>query len=559
MPDRAPDAAACPPARDPSYHGRVSLLRRLLAVSRGRLLLLAAVLPLAACGDGASDAPVSAQTQEAGTAPETRALTRLEVLRLRMRTCVALGGPRAEAQIREIAREILDTCDPDDAEARRILGYTDFRADVLGRRLERGEDPIPEEIANRKGYGFLEDVQELDRIRWLREPEEIAHAHEAVAAMREHARRLIDDRLYRLGDGARANLATDRDLGDYTYATAWVPPHLVCYARGEELSEWDLRTIPDYRRRREIRDLVRSRRERLRPAAEEAARVLGWLDTELRRRFGARHGLRPLHAPYGGRPDYAPGVRSYPDGVVLQAVVFDSPEAFETFHFAHRGGPPWPADRGYYLSTDRRIYTFDPGGDETEHARWVRSLLRLGTYQLLQWYGCQKNGWSDRAPKHEFFGTGLAGFLSGVRLGKEGRLELTGTAVDLLRDAQELAASLRARDEPYPLRPLRDLTAITEYGDVELHASDSTSPDAALELYFQQSWMVVLFLQEYDGGRYREGFERYFEAYLTGATQSGTARSVFARCLELEEKDWARLDAELRTFVDEDLLKRELP
>lgn len=544
---------------DPSYDGGMGLTRGLLSVSRARLVLPAALLLLVGCGGEEAKAPVPAGTHEAGTPVESRALTRLEELRLRMRTCDVVGGRHAEARIREIAQEIVDTCDPDDAEARRILGFTDFQADVLGRRLERGEDPIPEAISNRKGYGFLEDVQELDRTRWLRDPEEIAHAREAVAAMREHARRLADDRLYRLGDAARANLATDPDLRDYVYATAWAPPYLVCYARGEEISEYDLRQIPDGRRRREIRALVRKRREALHPAAEEAARVLTWLDAEFLRRFGARHGLEPLEAPWGGRGDYPTGVRSYPDGAVLQVIVFDSPEAFETFHDEHRGGPPWPQDRGYYRPKDRRIYTFAPYADRAEHARWVRSLLRLGTYQLLECYACQKRRWRAPAVGRDFLGAGLAGFFSGVRAGKDGHLEFTGLDVDLLREAQQTADDLKPRGKPYPLRSLKELTGVETYEAAARGVPEWARTEEALDLYLQQSWMAVYFLQEYDGGRYREGFERYLEAYLSGETQLGAAQGVFARCLDLEEGDWARMDAELRTFVEDDLLKRELP
>ena len=109
-------------------------------------------------------------------------------LRLRIRTCIAAGGPGANAEVRRLCREIVEQCDPDDLEARKTLGYTDFQTDVLGRALEPGEDPVPEAIANRRGYPFLDAVVAWNRTRWLDDPEAVAEARAAVAAMREHAR-----------------------------------------------------------------------------------------------------------------------------------------------------------------------------------------------------------------------------------------------------------------------------------------------------------------------------------------------------------------------------------
>lgn len=530
-------------------------------------VLLLALLPVASCGDEPAvvEHAVVEHGEAASEAPATEPLSRLERLRLQLATCVAVGGPGAEAKAREIAQELLDTCDPDDEEVRRLLGWTDFQADVLGRRLARFEDPIPEAIANRRGYPFLDAVVDLNARRWLRDPAEIERAHAAVAAMREHRRRLETDRLYRLGDARRANLAIDPHLEDHGTATAWRPPHLVCFVRGESLSEFDLRKVTDWRRRRQVRAAFEARSRALGPHAERAARVLAQLYAEFLRRYGERHDLRPLDAPFGGRPELGPRVRSFEDGVALTVLVFADQRAYQAFHLRHLGGPRRPGDRGYYDPRTGRIVTYDPGTAPEDRDQYVRTLLRLGTYQLLDWFTRQRSRWGRSAVGQECIGAGLAGCLSGVRIGEDLALEFTGIDVDLLDGARSIAAALAERDRAYPLRPLRELLGITSYAELgaSRFADDAVAPDpwsptsAPLALYFQQSWMLVRFLQEHDAGRYREGFARYLDAYLERETQHGNARDVFMRCLGIQDEDWSRLDTELRAFVEDDVLKRE--
>ena len=526
-----------------------------------RALLIAGVALAAGCGEDRSPAPRDEPLPlEHVAAPEP--LSCLESLRLRIRTCIAAGGPGASAEVQRLCREIVEACDPDDLEARKTLGYTDFQTDVLGRVLEPGEDPVPEAIANRRGYPFLDAVVAWNRTRWLDDPEAVAEARAAIAAMREHARRLEVDPTYRLGDTIRANIAADPVLGAYCYETTWAPPHLVCYASGDRLTDYDLLQVPDWRRRNQLREELRARRKVLEPALAAKARIFAQLNTEFLRRYGKQLGLQPLDAPYGGRPDYEPGVRSYPDGVPMVVWVFESRQAYLDYHVTHRGvSRALRYDHGYFEPSTAWITTYDSTALPEEAERQIRTLLRLGTYQLQYWYARQRNRWGSPDWGQEFFGAGLAGILSGVRVGEDLTLEFTNVDVDLLEAAQRIAASRRAEGQAYPLFPLQRLTSITTYAEATRlgEALLGVGQGAALDLFFQQSWMFVLFLREYEDGRYREAFDRYLDAYMSRGTGFGQAEQVLRRCLGIESTDWPRLDGEFRTYVEEDLLKRELP
>ena len=529
-------------------------------------ILLVVALISTRCGSEEREPPrepiEEAPTQEA---PSLDSLPLLERLRVQLGVCVAVGGPGAEARARAICQEILDTSDPDDVQARRALGWTDFQAYVLGRVLEPGGDPIPESIANRAEYGFLDDVMAWNHRRWLRDPTDIQRARAAVESMREHMRRLESDSRYRLGDRIRANVAMDPRIRRYNYATCWAPPYLLCGMVQEGPTEWDLLKILDWRQRMAVRAKLRAERDLMRPTLAKMARVLLQLNEEFLRRYGERYDLRPLDAPYGGRPDYPVGTRSYPDGVPLSLLVFQDSDAFQEFHIRWRGGPRWGA-RSYFAPTTRWVYTLGVHGSNGDLDASVRNVLRLGTYQLLEWYVCQRNAWGSSDSSQDWFSAGLAGYLSGVRVGVDLDLEFTGINTDMLSEAQAVAAALRQEGMAYPLLPLETMTRITRYRDLSSVVEDDGKPFFGavaktasirdVDLYLRQSYMFVLFLQEYDEDRYRAAFDRYFEAYLDRETAFGMAQQVLKRCLRIDAEDWPRLDAEFRAFVDDDLLQR---
>ena len=304
---------------------------------------------------------------------------------------------------------------------------------------------------------------------------------------------------------------------------------------GDRLTDYDLLQVPDWRRRNQLREELRVRRKVLEPALAAKARIFAQLNTEFLRRYGKQLGLQPLDAPYGGRPDYEPGVRSYPDGVPMMVWVFESRHAYQDYHVTHRGvSRALRYDHGYFEPSTAWITTYD------STARRRRRAGRSGrcsdsaptscsTGTRVSATGGQSPDWGQ-----EFFGAGLAGDLSGVRVGEDLDLEFTDVDVDLLGDAQRIAASRASGGAGLSAVP-------AAAAHVDHHATPRrrgwarrswASTGAALDLFFQQSWMFVLFLREYEDGRYREGFDRYLDAYMsrgTGVRPGGAGASALPR------------------------------
>jgi len=79
-----------------------------------------------------------------------------------------------------------------------------------------------------------------------------------------------------------------------------------------------------------------------------------------------------------------------------------------------------------------------------------------------------------------------------------------------------------------------------------------------MELLYSQSWLLVNFLYEFEGGKYRKQALEFTKATLSGYTGERGARGyaqaheVFARVFGLEtDADWERLQLQYERFMNE--------
>ena len=274
---------------------------------------------------GPSTEPVQALDTVASLRSELRgtSLTRASDYRTWAKRFLAVGGDDAESEARRLYTELIEQDDPDDRVARKYLGYTDFQVDILENVLEPNGDPIPEEISNRSGYDFLDAVVEFSTPahRWMMDENEIELARKAVADMRQHAKKLRADRVYRAGDSIRGIIANDPILRELNYETIWQAPYLICYSSSESLSDFELLKLP-YQERKAKRAALAEKRKAWKRILDEKAAIFKGAYDEWMKRYAEPWQLKPLTDEYGGRPNFREGVRSYRDGVPLCIWIF---------------------------------------------------------------------------------------------------------------------------------------------------------------------------------------------------------------------------------------------
>ena len=317
-----------------------------------------------------------------------------------------VGGSEGEAQAKILYTELIEQKDPDDAEARKYLGYTDFQGDILGMVLEPGGDPIPEAISHRRGYPFLNAVITFNNKRWLDDEDDIALAKRAVARMRKHEQLLETDHKYKAGDTIRANIANDPLLMDLNYASIWRPPYLICYSSSDTLSDFDLLKIDDYQERKRKKAEMAEKRKEWTKVLEEKAQVFKGAYDEWMKRYAEPFDLKPLSDPYGGRPDYKVGVRSYEDGVPLCIWIFTDQKAFQEYHVKYKGGPLPPGVAGYFMPTTGWIFLFDDKATKEDRVFEINKQVHEGVHQLEWWFtqAAQQVGRVGRGPERHLRG-----------------------------------------------------------------------------------------------------------------------------------------------------------
>ncbi|MFV1959311.1 MAG: hypothetical protein ACC662_07845, partial [Planctomycetota bacterium] len=572
-----------PAGRGRSEDRRPSGPRPALIYGAGALIVVAVLAFLLTTGSGSGNtakdgdagsaaangpATASAPTGQPPKQPDTVESIKAEMAKARPKRAraydafaarfVALGSEKGSAQARRIYEKVVKEVAPDDVEARKFLGYVDFQADILGHTFEEGEEPIPDSIANRKGYPFLDAVITFHNRRWLKDEDEIALAKEAVAKMREHEKRLLTDNTYRAGDLIRANIATDSLLKDLNYETIWEAPYLVCYSSNEAMSEFDILKEPDKKKRKKMRADLEEKRKAWEPILREKARIYSQLYKEFMRRYGKRFDLKNLTDPYGGRSDYKASARSFRDGVPLVIWIFTDQEAFQKFHAERKGGPLPPGVAGYFTPQTGWVYLFDDQATGDQRVFEINKNIHEGTHQLQYWFTRQRNKWGTPNSTQDAFSEGLAEFLGSVQMDAERNLKFIEVNVPRLKGMHSYTAMLKKQGKEYPLFPVERIVSFETYGAVQNWGSQEWGipGGVVLAVFYQQVWAFTYFLNNFENGKYKDQWLDYFQAVLSRMTGPGRNQGVFMRAFKIRDEDeWDEIEEDWATYFRESILK----
>ncbi|MDA1193781.1 MAG: hypothetical protein O2894_01215, partial [Planctomycetota bacterium] len=461
----------------------------------------------------------------------------------------ALDDERAQNALRTVYENFIEGPGRDDQEARKFLGYKEFPHE------------IPEDIANRE-YPYLKAVTAAYNQHWYGpdETQEYEIAMRAWKDTQEHYDRLLNDHTFRAADSIRANIAKDKFFKDYNYAARWASPYLICYASTDRLSEFDLLSIQDKDERRlKIKELAKKR--------EEYERILDEKElifTQLYQEFYARYkdtlSLKPLMEEYGGRADYPLGVRSFQNGCPLVVWIFDSKESFNEYHTKVSETMIPHNVAGYFSPQTTYVYLYDETSGAGDRVFEINKNVHEGTHQLEFWFTRQRNRWRKPLPGQDWFGEGIAEYLGSVKMDGAGKLEFTGINVPRLKSMQAGARNLEGQGQKYPKFPINRLVSFNSYGEVQQWGSTEWSlrPDLVLLMFYEQSWAFTYFLNNYENGKYKERFEKFFDLVLLRETGASTGASAFKEAFRIrDEDDWEDINDEFHEYLDKVVMKMD--
>ncbi len=233
-------------------------------------------------------------------------------------------------------------------------------------------------------------------------------------------------------------------------------------------------------------------------------------------------------------------------------------DPMDLYVFASR--EPWEAWTRRTLGSDAGLYLgLGRGGFTTDGVSVLYDLGRIDTLTILAhegWHQFSQRSLKDALPT--WLEEGLACYMEGTRLSREGR--------------------------PTPFRPWRNMERWSEArnavrAEVVLPLQEllDTTPQACLERgkdqllsYYAQCWALVHFLEEGEGGRYRESFRRLLTDAAEGRLAARLEASPLVAAAEPEARrraarsragslvmreyvrpDLSRMDAEFQAFLSQ--------
>lgn len=180
------------------------------------------------------------------------------------------------------------------------------------------------------------------------------------------------------------------------------------------------------------------------------------------------------------------------DEEVIIVWVFNNPENYRAY--AHVG----PNVGGHYEPQHRRLVLYHGTYDPYE------TVFHEGTHQLVH-FATLIHG--EAFSNSFWFQEGIACFFEAVKHGADGKWVVATMNRERLMGIQQM---IRMKREA----PLEKLVKL-RYGMVNLNAAgDEKNLDPGE--WYAQSWSMIYFLNTYENGKYKDKFEEYFKAEITG-------------------------------------------
>ncbi len=467
--------------------------------------------------------------------------TRPDVRRFLQRFRAAIGG---EARARELATRMIRDFDVNDEIAHEILGHKEFAYEV------------PEEISYRR-YPFVRIVEEAGVKRWFDDLVPYTAALEAYAKCTTHAKRLAEEPAYAALDVARRGIDLDEHLHSYNYDAVFASPYLICYSTRERIDEAAMWNMSRAEKSRAWAELD-SRRVGYKRVLAEKARIYTQVYREFLKRYGEACDLKPLMDPFGGRPDYPAGRRSYREGCPLVVWVFSDHDAWRDYHEGARRVPIWGSASGYHSSDTGRIYSHDRALEDRDGE--IAANTEAAVSQLLHWFARQRDEWGAVHTPQTWFSRGFPAWFGAVTMSKDRSLAFVGVSRNRLGSLKSLKDHLSRENRKLFVFPLKELTSFQGYGNVQAWGVQQwgINPGFVFSLFDKQSWALAHFLNVGADGKYRPAFDRFVNVMLLPPRESPdyvatTFRKEFAIGTD---DDWKRMQKEFDRFYAE-LIKRD--
>jgi hypothetical protein len=425
---------------------------------------------------------------------------------------------------------------------------------------------VPEAITFLE-HPFLRVVEEAHRRTWLK-GEDAEIAARAWRQTQEHARRLVSDRLYRLGDQTLALMLASNVGQNLTFESLWSPPFLLCASDGALRTS---RFLGPSKRGTEVAE-----RRTLAELAAEPKHFAGLLGaaTEVAQtvygRMLAEHAptlaLKRLEDEFAGRPDLRLGVRSFADGFPMVLWLWagrdtHDPEAprgrIDLGLFGH-GANLARQEALLYLPADgwmaAQVSALD--GKGRRESLDVSSMAFGAAATLLEAFRRQANQWSNPRLHWDAVALGFCASLAGWKHDLDGRLVPAEPAI--FRSAlQEYAVATAADAGKTRWVPLREHVEMEGWKQVSAwltkHGS-SGNGNEGIALHRGQSWGLGKFLGSSPDVARRGAWAEALRALLRREKPASWVHALGPRT----EGEWAAMQSEFATFLD-GLVAAEVP
>ena len=459
----------------------------------------------------------------------------------------AINSPEALARAKVVAKDLIETSDPNDKTAHELLGDLEFN------------HPIPESVSFMR-YPFIRAVNEANTQRWFHQDdlEQLDLAKKAWDRTVKHGDRLLSDRTYRALDNARANVDRDDAFAKYNYESWYANPYLIFYSSEERMDPADLMKMSKADRKKALDELDKKREKWHRILAEKG-RIFQQLYAEFMKRYGEKCDVHDLMAEYGGMPNLPIGKRSYTEGCPLIIWIFSDKPAFRDYHNkVSKDGSIGEGIAGYFSPATGWVYLYDEESDPSGREFEINKNVHEGTHQLQHWFTAQKNDWQTKARvPQSWFGEGFAEYIGAVTMDRDRSLTFIGLNRPRLKGDVDEKQRFTQEGKPFPIFPLPDLVDFEGYGSVANYAAEKwhVQYGEALQLFYCQSWALVYFLNEYDNHKYRDKFQKFLEKVLNLEHKG----KHFKQALEIKsDDDWKSLQTEFDKFFKNSLLNMDL-
>lgn len=226
----------------------------------------------------------------------------------------------------------------------------------------------------------------------------------------------------------------------------------------------------------------------------------------------------------------------------IAVVIFASKAGYDNWQKKNTQYPKSEFIGAYYIPALKRLMLWNTGD-----ASFIGVMFHEGTHQLVH-FTCP-NGFIS-----PWFQEGFAEFFNGHKI--EQRLDpVSGQVIQEYKLGQFLkdrSGALLTAIQGGSAFSVHDLVHIDypRFWKAQVDQANDPAARHMVSMIYAQGWGLIMYLHYAEGGKYKDGFDRYFEAEIAGTADG----ELFGEIFELEtDEDWAAFDEAVREWLKNDL------